>query len=574
MKRKLRSAAALFCTIILLLPFLGGATGVVWGSETDRIQTLADEILAAELAGRESADLQSFADGYLTENAGMDVEWWILTLRQSGAEFDAKNYRSALTAYLRANPPIPAAAKQRCALALIVIGAEDDPYVSRVVDETVGKGGIVSFIFGLHLLNGGAPSANYTADGILDTLLSRRLTDGGWALSGTNSDVDVTAMCVQAMAPHADRRADVREAVMGAISLLAQKQLADGDYQSYGVPNPESGAQVILALSAAGVDPLTDARFVKNGNTLLDGLLKYRLPEGGFTHTAGGAYNAMATVQTHMALTAILRQSRGEGGFYPVEAPEAAPPTVPPSGEATAPPVTASAPATEPSAPPSATTAGTTAAPTTGTVTTSSKTSSEADPGERSGGISYKAVGVAIVLILAAAACAILYLTRRRSPGNFILVALIGAGLILILCLTNIQSTKDYYKPEDTAAADQPSVLLSIRCDVLVGIADSEYIPADGVILPETKFTLSEGETVYDILIRAAKSSGIGIQRSGAPGMAYIAGIGNLYEFDYGDLSGWTYYVNGESPSVSCEAYTLSDGDRIEWKYTLTVGTE
>ena len=56
--------------------------------------------------------------------------------------------------------------------------------------------------------------------------------------------------------------------------------------------------------------------------------------------------------------------------------------------------------------------------------------------------------------------------------------------------------------------------------------------------------------------------------------MAYVAGIQYLYEFDFGDLSGWVYHVNGVSPDVGCGAYALADGDRIEWLYTRALGND
>ena len=56
--------------------------------------------------------------------------------------------------------------------------------------------------------------------------------------------------------------------------------------------------------------------------------------------------------------------------------------------------------------------------------------------------------------------------------------------------------------------------------------------------------------------------------------MVYIAGINYLYEFEYGDLSGWIYHVNGVSPSVGCADYILKDGDAIEWLYTLNLGED
>lgn len=48
---------------------------------------------------------------------------------------------------------------------------------------------------------------------------------------------------------------------------------------------------------------------------------------------------------------------------------------------------------------------------------------------------------------------------------------------------------------------------------------------------------------------------------------AYIEGIGYIYEFDCGDMSGWLYYVNGKSPSVGCSLYYLKSGDEILFYY-------
>ena len=64
------------------------------------------------------------------------------------------------------------------------------------------------------------------------------------------------------------------------------------------------------------------------------------------------------------------------------------------------------------------------------------------------------------------------------------------------------------------------------------------------------------------------------MEGSGANGLMYIHGIGNIYEFDFGDLSGWVYMVNGESASVGCDQYVLQDGDQVEWHYTLELGKD
>ena len=78
---------------------------------------------------------------------------------------------------------------------------------------------------------------------------------------------------------------------------------------------------------------------------------------------------------------------------------------------------------------------------------------------------------------------------------------------------------------------------------------------------------------VYDVLERAGKKFGFSFDTKGAPSV-YVSGISNIYEFDFGDLSGWLYFVNGESPSLSCAEYIRSDGDSIEWRYTVDLGKE
>ena len=94
------------------------------------------------------------------------------------------------------------------------------------------------------------------------------------------------------------------------------------------------------------------------------------------------------------------------------------------------------------------------------------------------------------------------------------------------------------------------------------------------MILDSTEFTASPGNTVYDVLQNAARTNRILIDNRGSDGAAYIAGIDGLYEFDYGELSGWMYRVNGEFPDVGCQSCTVHDGDKIEWLYTTNIGKD
>lgn len=137
-------------------------------------------------------------------------------------------------------------------------------------------------------------------------------------------------------------------------------------------------------------------------------------------------------------------------------------------------------------------------------------------------------------------------------------------------------------KTETPAPAAEKSCTLSISCStVCANLADldaekAELIPPDGCILPPTKCTLSEGESVFDVLLRVCRERKIHMEFSETPAYqtAYIEGIGNLYEFDCGALSGWMYRVNGVFPNFGCSRYALEDGDTVEWLYTCDLGAD
>lgn len=123
---------------------------------------------------------------------------------------------------------------------------------------------------------------------------------------------------------------------------------------------------------------------------------------------------------------------------------------------------------------------------------------------------------------------------------------------------------------------------LEIRCDTLLNNLDklspgkAELVPQDGTLLEKTTVTFEPGETVYDVFRRVLRQERIHYEYvdARAYGSAYIEGIGNLYEFDCGEQSGWLYFVNGISPGLGCSSYALSDGDEIVFAYTCDMGSD
>ena len=153
-------------------------------------------------------------------------------------------------------------------------------------------------------------------DMLVDNILMQELSDGGWDLSGQSADPDITAMAIQALAQYYGTNEDVKEAVDRGIKRLSAIQNNNGSYATYGSETSESCSQVIVALTAMGIDPNTDKRFVKNGRSVLDALLEYANEDGSFRHVLEGEANQIATEQAYYALTAYERFIGGKTRLY------------------------------------------------------------------------------------------------------------------------------------------------------------------------------------------------------------------------------------------------------------------
>ncbi len=199
-----------------------------------------------------------------------------------------------------------------------------DGIYDRANVAALDKQGINGYIFALIAADANAyefpENVCDTREDIINGILEKELTNGGFSLTGTALDVDVTAMAIQALSNYYDRE-DVKCVVDRALLKLSSLQQDDGDFVSYGYANAESTAQVVIALTSLGIDPLTDERFIKNGNTLFDGMMKYRMEDGGFAHCFGNpSYkeesNSMASEQILLAMVAMLREHNDMNKLY------------------------------------------------------------------------------------------------------------------------------------------------------------------------------------------------------------------------------------------------------------------
>lgn len=156
---------------------------------------------------------------------------------------------------------------------------------------------------------------------------------------------------------------------------------------------------------------------------------------------------------------------------------------------------------------------------------------------------------------------------KNRIILSVAILVLIVAAVVATVLLLDFETPDDYFGDDgETAGQDGEAVFGKVKITVeCISIKDesAENIPNNGYIIEDIEIAINEGDTVLTVLKNAAKNQKIIVDDS----QGYVTGIGGIYSGDFGDMSGWTYYVNGESPMVGAGEYLLSDKDEIKWVY-------
>lgn len=320
-----------------------------YDSLTDLQKNLVENLSKLENAEKKLAELkaaQKIRDAYKATGDYLEAlgtpgvgsvggEWMALGLLRSGRKVDEAYYQAVLQ-YVQENIDenerlhhAKSTENSRIILALTAMGKDvtdvDGHNLLMALNDLdfVRKQGINGPIWALIALDSGnypVPEGTVTRQALIDLILEAQTSDGGWAISGDEADSDMTGMALQALAPYYASNDDVKKAVDAALTTLSELQNEDGGFGTFAgtekVATSESVSQVLVALTALGIDPLTDARFVKNGRSTLDALLDYFVDGGGFRHMLDGSLDGMATEQGYYALTAYFRMLDGKTALY------------------------------------------------------------------------------------------------------------------------------------------------------------------------------------------------------------------------------------------------------------------
>lgn len=362
-----RFTSGLLCAFILLssLPCFTASAEPI----SNTALSIADGIIKWKKADNGSSPDEFLMNASFLELAGSTTgDWYPIGLSRLGIADNYSGYLAVIKDQIEERYRQPGklnAAKatewHRIALAVLAMGGdptsigtdETGQPIDLIADGTydrgkttpLGRQGINGWIWGLIALDSmryDIPAdAYYTREDIIIEILCQQLTDGGFALSGKASDPDITAMAIQALVPYYNSEKEytytqkaierevtktAHDAIEESLTCLSEMQLETGDFASWGTQNVESTNQVVVALCSLGIDPLNDERFIKNGNTLLDGILRYRMKDGGFTHSftydpenptsVPNESNTMAGEQTLYTMAALRRQENGMRTLY------------------------------------------------------------------------------------------------------------------------------------------------------------------------------------------------------------------------------------------------------------------
>ncbi len=274
------------------------------------------------------ADAGGLKDAALAhyENSGEEISsfWMLGALKGAGADLSDEKWKidegSIFTALGKSAQPTDYAGR---ILAALILGRDPRTVMGRdIVKELADKqksGGEFSTAVNQHvwaMIALDAAKQGYAGEAAISYLGGIKKADGGYNYSDTaeTSDTDMTAMALIALSNHKGSAA-ADALIAGAVAFLKSAQLDSAGFASYGTENVNTIATVISGLVAAG-ENVTTGDWIKGGQTMIDALESFALPDGSFNFALDTPDLAgMATVQALIALGDVINGKSVWTGF-------------------------------------------------------------------------------------------------------------------------------------------------------------------------------------------------------------------------------------------------------------------
>ena len=398
-------------------------------------------------------------------------------------------------------------------------------------------------------------------------LLNNACDKGGWVYGGdktSTADVDMTAMVIQALAPYYGD-AQVKTAVDNALKVLKSMQKSTGGFSTYGTYNAESTAQVIVALTALGIDPTkwTNA-------DPIDALLHfYDASASMFRHTTNGKADQMATEQSAYALVAYNRFVSKQNTLYDMSD------AFSESGDVKDPKQTVASAKLE---------IGSMGRQTVSMAVANTEDEVKSYIDTRLKLLTTKGPTYEVSVKKLVPAVAGTETDPNGTGGSFIVT--------VTITMDGVTDTADIYGTITATKYEAPKEDITVTFQLLGDTHHEIKTDADihtyrfnademPVWIDTVTVTVPGGSTVGDVFKQVLDEKGytyVGLETGYISSITTPDNVKLTHQDDDRDNSGWMYLVNGTHPNVGLNSYELQKGDIITWHwcddYTIEEGSE
>ena len=290
------------------------------------IKVEASEQEAPDLTALTNKGLEgflSYAEKNVNQNYDINGAWNLYTLARAGKSITIQEANKYYDAVVEASKNWTVEGTkptdmEKAALVLSLINRDitnvDGVNIAQLIynSEKLSDGAneLAYALLALDARNTVIPSdAKWSREKIIAELKKFQNEDGGIGWTKGSSDVDTTAMVLQALGRYQDNEA-AKEIIEKALTYIESK--ADANYD-YG--NANTTAMVVLALTSLNKD-VTTTIGTKYKNTLTALMSYYSEDDGAFVYLKGGKVNQYATIQAVWALTSYKLYTEGKDGYW------------------------------------------------------------------------------------------------------------------------------------------------------------------------------------------------------------------------------------------------------------------
>ena len=227
----------------------------------------------------------------------------IMAAARMGRNYDYSSYLQNMETVVSGYTPYtPASVYATAALAVEAAGGDPGYFAGR----NLLSDGIYNRAADSPLIGGdiNEVSRSLIALDMITAIVNERAEDGSIGANAYN-----TALSLTALSNHVGEAGVSADIINSAVDYLSTAQGANGDFGDL-----ETTALVSMALNAIGIDGDTDTRFIKNNNSIIDGIMSYLASDGSFY--AYSDHTGEATGIASCALTSHIRMTEGSSDFY------------------------------------------------------------------------------------------------------------------------------------------------------------------------------------------------------------------------------------------------------------------